>query len=172
MSIIIKANSQVTEDENAQLDAVCDLAYAGDETDLTWTDEQDWRVWVQVDGQILSCLTIVERDAVVGGVPVRLGGIGGVATLPSQQRKGYAGQVLSAGFCIGKHSRAFQDELDSQIAPGDQRRVFLLQQAYLIAIDEQLLALQLDAARESPVGAVVLEKMRVDGWINQVVESH
>jgi aminoglycoside 2'-N-acetyltransferase I len=96
MSIVIKANSQVTAQENKELDELCDLAYAGDQSDLAWTDEQDRRVWLEIDNQIVSCLTIVIRQAEVGGVTVRLGGVGGVATLPSQQRKGYAGRVLTA----------------------------------------------------------------------------
>ncbi len=96
MSIMIKAVSEVSEAQSLQLDALCDQAYAGDQTDLTWTDEEDWRVWLEVDGQMVSCLTIVERRAEVAGMPVRLGGIGGVATLPAQQRQGYARQVLDA----------------------------------------------------------------------------
>lgn len=96
MTIIIKAVSQVTEEESRQLDALCDHAYAGDQSDLTWTEEEDWRVWLEVDGQIVSCLTIVERTAEVTGSSMRLGGVGGVATLPARQRQGYAAQVLAA----------------------------------------------------------------------------
>jgi len=94
MSLIIKAASKITPDQARRLDAVCELAYGPDDDDLTWTDEEDWRMWLEVEGELVSCLTIIERDARVGDVAVRLGGIGGVATLPSQQHKGYAGRVM------------------------------------------------------------------------------
>lgn len=96
MAIIIKANSDVTAEENRRLDNISDLAYGEDDSNLAWTDEQDWRVWLEIDGEIVSFLTIIQREARVGETPVRLGGVGGVATHPAHQRKGYAAQVMSA----------------------------------------------------------------------------
>ena len=45
---------------------------------------------------IVSCLTLVPTVLRIGGVPVRAGGIAGVATRPAFQRRGYAGALLAA----------------------------------------------------------------------------
>ncbi|MGI4791684.1 MAG: GNAT family N-acetyltransferase [Janthinobacterium lividum] len=45
---------------------------------------------------IVSCLTIVPTEICIGGVPVRAGGIAGVATRPAFQRRGYAAALLEA----------------------------------------------------------------------------
>jgi len=50
----------------------------------------DWHVVVLQDGLFVSQAGIVERTVTVAGEPVRLGGIGGVATLPALQKRGLA----------------------------------------------------------------------------------
>jgi aminoglycoside 2'-N-acetyltransferase I len=96
MEIIIKHANELTENESNQLDLVSSLAYAGDVTDLVWCDECDWIAVGKVDGEVVSILNIVDRQASVGERPVRLGGIGGVATHPDLRGKGYAAQVMEA----------------------------------------------------------------------------
>jgi len=43
-----------------------------------------------VDGRIVSCLTIYPTHVFVGASRVAMGGIGNVATLPSERNKGHA----------------------------------------------------------------------------------
>lgn len=57
--------------------------------DIQWSCD-DWHVMVRVGGQVVSRVGIVERTGTVNGQPVKLGGIGGVATLPDLRRHGYA----------------------------------------------------------------------------------
>jgi len=110
MDILLKAESELTEDESSQIGEVCRLAFAGEpeptpaegqtgesaasEAEVVWTEHEDWHVMVKVDGQVASRLGIVDRAATVGGQPVRLGGIGGVATHPDHRRKGYAARAM------------------------------------------------------------------------------
>jgi len=96
MAIIIKAAADVTDEENRRLDSISGMAYGPDDSGLEWTDEADWRVWLEIEGEIVSFLIIVVREARVGETPVRLAGIGGVATHPAHQRRGYAAQVMDA----------------------------------------------------------------------------
>ncbi len=49
---------------------------------------------LRVNGQIVSCLTIADREVWLGGGRVRVGGIAGVATHPKERNKGYAGLLL------------------------------------------------------------------------------
>lgn len=64
-----------------------------------WTEESGWHVYVSVgeiegDAKVVSALDLYYREAFAGGQRVILGGVGGVATLPEEQRKGYAGLAL------------------------------------------------------------------------------
>jgi predicted acetyltransferase len=46
------------------------------------------------DGQIISCLTLIETRMWIGAAAVQVGGVAGVATRPSHRRSGYAGRLL------------------------------------------------------------------------------
>jgi predicted acetyltransferase len=59
-------------------------------------------VVVKLDGIIVSQVGIVERTGMVDGKPVKLGGVGGVATYPNLQRNGLASAAMhmAAGFMM------------------------------------------------------------------------
>lgn len=96
LHITIKPGDSLSEEEWRQVDRVSEAAYAGDTSELTWADEQNWVVMGSLDGLIVSCLILIERTGKIDEQPVRLGGVGGVATHPDAQRKGYARQVMLA----------------------------------------------------------------------------
>ena len=50
---------------------------------------------LRVDGQVLSCLTVVEARIWVGEVIVPIAGIAGVATRSTHRRQGYAARLLT-----------------------------------------------------------------------------
>lgn len=54
------------------------------------------RILFDPDGVLVSCLTVVPSTLMVGGVPVPLGGIAGVATRPERQGEGHASRLLAA----------------------------------------------------------------------------
>lgn len=56
-------------------------------------DIEKKRVLVK-DGQVVSCLTIVEMPMWIGQAAVRVAGIAGVGTRPAHRRQGYAGRLL------------------------------------------------------------------------------
>jgi predicted acetyltransferase len=58
-------------------------------------DSAKKRVLVE-DGQIISCLTIIDATLWLGQAPVRVGGVAGVATRPDHRRRGYAARLLAA----------------------------------------------------------------------------
>jgi predicted GNAT family N-acyltransferase len=57
--------------------------------DTCWSDV-DWHILITVDEKLVSHVEIVEREAFVGQEAVRLGGIGGVLTLPEWRGRGLA----------------------------------------------------------------------------------
>jgi hypothetical protein len=59
----------------------------------TWAPAE-WRVFLTDDGEPVSHLKIVVRQGSVGGVPVRIGGIGSVMTPTPLLDRGYATQLL------------------------------------------------------------------------------
>lgn len=58
--------------------------------------ETDYYVRAWAGDQWVSLVEIVDRVVSVGGQPVRVGGIGGVSTLPEFRRQGYSTAALDA----------------------------------------------------------------------------
>ena len=89
MKIEIQSNHQVPEDERRQMDAWLDQVFGYDNLGIEWA-KGDWSVLVRLDDQIVSHVGIVERVGKVNGQPVKLGGIGGVATRVEYRKRGLA----------------------------------------------------------------------------------
>ena len=106
LSIVIKRANELTPAEQQGVDTVTGQAFAGDSggQDYTYTGG-DWQAMGSLEGKIVASLGIVDRDATAGGLPVRLGGIGGVSTHPEWQRRGLGSALIQS-------ANAFlQDEL-------------------------------------------------------------
>jgi aminoglycoside 2'-N-acetyltransferase I len=99
MDIEIKPASQLTPRDRDQLAAIYASSFTPGEEDFAWSDT-DWHVLVREGERLVSNVEIVERNAKVDGQPLRLGGIGGVATLPEWRRRGYAEAGLKIAECF------------------------------------------------------------------------
>jgi GNAT superfamily N-acetyltransferase len=111
MKITVRPANDLTEEERRCIDDLDSQAFAGDDDDddgYQWSTDHDWHILVEMDEQLASCLSIVERTCTVGGQPVRLGGIAGLATLPEWRGRGLAGAAL-------QRAAAFmRDKLDAE----------------------------------------------------------
>lgn len=98
--------------------------------DVVWA-HADRRVFARLDGRAVCHVGIYWRDGRDGDVPVRIGGIGGVMTLPEARRRGCATQaMLSAASEMGQaacdfgllfcepHNIAFYEGLGWQVFAG------------------------------------------------------
>jgi predicted N-acetyltransferase YhbS len=102
MKITVKAENDFSDIERQQMDALCDQAFAAAEmddehaegTDYVWVMSNDWHILVEEDGKFVSHVGIVERTCTVAGQPLKLGGIGGVATMPGYQKRGLASAAM------------------------------------------------------------------------------
>jgi aminoglycoside 2'-N-acetyltransferase I len=54
----------------------------------------DWIIRLFENDRLVSHLTITDRTCDVGGVPIHVGGIGGVGTLPEFRGRGFATQAM------------------------------------------------------------------------------
>jgi hypothetical protein len=93
MNLEIKAESQLKPPERQMLERLSAEAFPPDGDETQWS-QSDWHVLVWEGEEIVSQVEIVERMAMVGGQPVRLGGIGGVSTLKAWRRHGLAEAAL------------------------------------------------------------------------------
>jgi predicted GNAT family N-acyltransferase len=76
---------------------------------LQWASAQ-WSVLVwNTAGQLIAHVGIVTREGTLDGVPVNIGGIGGVKTHPQAQGRGYASAALrrAAAILHDDHNVAF-----------------------------------------------------------------
>jgi len=94
MEIEIRTSSQIPKAELEQVSAWVTQIFSDDNDGLQWATD-DWHVMVRLDRQVASRVGIVERMGTVNGQPVKLGGIGGVATLPAYRRRGLAHAAMA-----------------------------------------------------------------------------
>ena len=94
--IALRPATEVTAEERRRIDDLEREALVGEPVDdYEWIADYAWYVLVEVDGELVSTLGMVERLATVGGRLVRLGGIGNVATLPAWRGRGLARAALA-----------------------------------------------------------------------------
>jgi aminoglycoside 2'-N-acetyltransferase I len=93
MEIEVKRTDELAESERAHIHAWLIQQFGAESGDYEWSDV-DWHVMLRVDGQLVSHVEIVERTGTVAGQPVKLGGIGGVVTLPEWRGRGLATATL------------------------------------------------------------------------------
>ena len=90
----IRARSDLSPTERAEVDALFAAAFADGVDDLAWATSE-WYVLVRnLDGVLTSMIEILERTVTVDGQPVRVGGIGGVGTHPDYRRRGHSTAAL------------------------------------------------------------------------------
>ncbi len=95
--VTVRAAASLSEEERQRVDDADRRAFAGEDEGgdgYVWTPQCDWVVQVEVEGELASQVLIVGRVGTVGGLPVRLAGIGGVGTVPEWRGRGLAARAL------------------------------------------------------------------------------
>ena len=97
MKTEICATRQLPAADRQRLDDMLNRAFGDDEIgrQYYWSDN-DWNVWLRSGDEIVSHVGIVDRTITVGGRPLRVGGVGAVATASEWRRRGYARQLMEA----------------------------------------------------------------------------
>jgi nodulation protein A len=94
MHIELKTDDQLIDTERAGLERLSAEAFPPDGTNIQWSAKSDWHVLVWEEAEIVSHVEILERTGLVGGKPIHLGGIGGVATFKAWRKHGLAAAAL------------------------------------------------------------------------------
>ena len=95
MQTEIHATPELTAADRQQLDAMLDRAFADEDFDhqYYWA-KNDWNLWLRFEDDIVSHVGVVDRTIAVGGLPLRVGGVGAVATAQAWRRRGCARQLM------------------------------------------------------------------------------
>ncbi len=89
LTVTILSTASISSNESVKIRDLAQRVFPPQPGDWTWATA-DWWVLVRVGEILVSQLEIIERVGLVNQRPIRLGGIGGVATLPEYRRQGFA----------------------------------------------------------------------------------
>lgn len=92
----IRRHMDLAPAEQKTLGNLLQRVFAGDPFGHMSYAQTDWNVLVFLGEVLASNMEIVEHTVTAGGTPVKVGGIGGVATLPEYRGRGLASQAMSA----------------------------------------------------------------------------
>jgi GNAT superfamily N-acetyltransferase len=68
--------------------------FGADDLNLRWRPK-GVHFLLTLDGEVVSHVGVLKHDVSVGGQLVKVGGVGGVVTIPTAQRRGYARELMS-----------------------------------------------------------------------------
>ena len=102
LHIEILPHLQVTPELDEKIDHLDHIAFNSEDDhddpefdSIRWASH-DWMVLGWLDEMLVSQLCLLKREILVGGAPVWVAGIGGVATHPDYQHRGLGSQIMAA----------------------------------------------------------------------------
>lgn len=94
ISFEIKAILALEPEEKQGIESVDLAAFTGQDGHGLFWSEGDWVILGKTEQKLVAITNLVDRMARVGGKPVRLGGVGGVAVLPAWQGRGFGRKMM------------------------------------------------------------------------------
>jgi aminoglycoside 2'-N-acetyltransferase I len=151
MNFQIKQTDSLSEAEYQHLFHWGEDIFGADSLNLRWRPKT--RHFLLYEGEnLVSHVGVLRHTISVGDLPVKVGGVGGVVTLPTAQKKGYARILM--------RNVAEFFERDWQVEAGLlfclPRMVRYYENLGWRKIDESVFIEQTDGVVESPIGAMVL----------------
>lgn len=166
LKIEIILDSLVSADAQKSIDELAQLAFADEQHDdpefnsIDWSSPIDYMALGYVDGELVTLACLIRREITVGGKPVWAAGVGGVATHPNRQRRGFASALLQASekFMREKMSASF-----GLLVCADERRSFYGRLGWKYVADE-LFFIQ-DGKRRSLKTSVMILPLAGQDWL-------
>jgi aminoglycoside 2'-N-acetyltransferase I len=94
-TIDIKPVSELDAQETQEVASLLQRVFTGEEDNIVWSGAV-WCVLVRLNGELVTHVGIIDRVISVAGSPLRVGGIGGVATAPEWRGRGFASLAMRA----------------------------------------------------------------------------
>jgi GNAT superfamily N-acetyltransferase len=94
MTFAIRQVTVLTESDRQRLFGWGGDIFGAEPLQLSWRPNRDWRFILLVDNQPVSHVAVLLHSIMVADQPLRVGGIGGVVTIPQAQGQGYAQALL------------------------------------------------------------------------------
>ena len=119
---------QISAELDKQIDQLDHLAFVDDHEhddpefdSIDWSSRIEWMALGRVDGELATLLGLLRREILVGGKPVWVIGVGGVATHPNWQKRGLSSTLLQAA---EKFMREKMNATFGLLVCADERRSF------------------------------------------------
>ena len=94
MTFDIRQVTVLTESDRQRLFGWAADIFGVEHLQLSWRPNRDWRFILLVDNQPVSHVAVLLHSILVADQPLRVGGIGGVVTIPHARGQGYAQALL------------------------------------------------------------------------------
>ncbi|MGD0005861.1 MAG: GNAT family N-acetyltransferase [Anaerolineaceae bacterium] len=97
--ITFQAADCLAKEQEQEINTLDHLAFSGsgeEDNYIEWAMSSTWYALGWLDGRLVSQIGILDRAIRAGGQMLSIAGVGGVATHPEFQRRGFAGVLLQA----------------------------------------------------------------------------
>jgi GNAT superfamily N-acetyltransferase len=151
MSIEIKQTETLSADDWQRLYGWGEDIFGANHFNLTWRPK-DLHFLLYNDGELFSHVGVLRHTVFVEDKPVIVGGVGGVATLPDAQKKGYAKMLM-------RHAAEFFErewKVDAGLLFCLPLMIAFYESLGWQTVSEPVLIEQPNGAIESPIGIMVL----------------
>jgi GNAT superfamily N-acetyltransferase len=127
LQIEIVSTYNLAAEVGEQIDRIDQLAFAEVQHDdpefnsIDWSSPLEYMALGYRGGELVTLLGLLRREILVGGEPVGVAGVGGVATHPQWQKRGFASALLQA---TEKFMREKMNASFGLLVCADERRPF------------------------------------------------
>ncbi len=100
LQITFQAVDSISRELQDEIDDVDHLAFCtdggGDDDSIEWANSATWYALGRLEGKLVCQFGVLNRTIQAGGQSLSIAGVGGVATHPDFQRRGFAAHLMQA----------------------------------------------------------------------------
>jgi GNAT superfamily N-acetyltransferase len=166
LQIEIVSTDNISAELDNQIDQIAKLAFADEQHDdpefnsIDWSSHIEYMALGYINGEPVTMLGLLRREILVGAKPVWVVGVGGVATHPNWQKRGFASAILSAA---EKFMREKMNSSFGLLVCADERRPFYGRNGWKLIADEMFFIQ--DGQRRSLKTSVMILPLTEQGWL-------
>ena len=165
LQIEIISTDKTSPELDKQIDQLDHLAFADEKHDDPEFNSIDWSSHIEhmalgrVDKELVTLLGLLKREILVGEKPVWVAGVGGVATHPNWQKRGFSSTLLNVA---EKFMREEMEVPFGLLVCADERRSFYGRAGWKLIADK-LFFIQ-NGERRSLKTSVMILPLSTEAW--------